>query len=134
MNLRSFQQAMGRAPMRVPYARLQPATPTPLPPEALYHFWHPEREGVEPCPDWFVDRLASVHRDLRVVRPPANAPLASHAWLVWFKQPRITHWLSPGWQLLFVWQQREEIDGQTRLTPLPLDERVLANLYGISAM
>lgn len=130
----AFRSIVGREPGAVPFARLQPATPKPLPRESLYHYWYPAREGVEPAPRWFADRLTDLHKDLACCRPPANAPTPSHAWLVWYKVDRVTHPLCPGWSLLFVWQDRsEDLKGAIVLTPLPLDERVFANLYRISA-
>lgn len=130
----AFTRLVGRAPGRVPYAKLQPATPTPLPREALYHWWHPDRDGSEPCPKDFAQRLKIVHRDLAICRPPASAPTASCAWIVWYRVPRITHPLCPGWQLLFVWQAKDDADSQRPvLTPLPLDERIFANLVRVSA-
>lgn len=133
MNPKAFQRAMGRMPRRIPYGSYTPDEPKALPPEALMHFWHPERDGVEPCPADFAATLATIHRDLRMVRPPLRAPTVSTPWVMWIRQPRITHWISPGWQLLFCWQDRTEIDGRATLTPLPLDGRVFANLYKISA-
>lgn len=102
------------------------ATPKALPPEALYHYWYPGREGIEPCPTDFAVRLAEVHADLAIVKPPPQAPTPTRPWLVWYRKPAVTYWLSPGWLLLFAWQTR---DGE----PLPLDNRVFANLYRISA-
>lgn len=103
------------------------ATTAPeLPAAALYHFWYPERDGVEPCPRAFDEQLKRVHRDLAICRPPGQAPTISHPWLVWYRKPEVTHWLSPGWTMLFCWQT---IDKE----PLPLDNRVFANLYRISA-
>lgn len=124
----AFKRALGRNPQRVPYARMPvPSSNTPLDPGALYHYWYPGREGVEPCPKDFLQRLSEFHRDLAICRPPAGAPMPSKPWLVWYRKSAITHWLSPGWLLLFVWQDVDR-------TPLPLDNRVFANLYRISAM
>lgn len=135
MNPQAFARAIGRMPRRIPFANFIPETPKPLDREALPHYWHPDRMGVEHAPGHFRNELLRIHPDLACCRPPANAPTPSHAWLVWYKKPAIRHELSPGWLLLFVWQEREEIGNghPDRLTPLPLDNRVFANLYRISA-
>lgn len=94
---------------------------------ALFHFWHPDREGVEACPPEFDRKLKLLHPDLACVRPPAGASrlgLRSRCWLVWWKCPRITHPISPGWMLLVAWHNEDDA-----CTPLPLDDRVLANIY-----
>ena len=128
MNRWAFQRAMGRQPMRRPYGTMiLPPAPEPLAPAALYHYWYPGRDGVEPCPKDFAARLADVHADLAICRPPPRAPTSSHPWLVWYRKPAITHWFSPGWMLIFVWQARDK-------TPLPLDDRLFANLYRCSVM
>lgn len=113
-------------PLGTPAFTMPVAGRKPLPPEALYHFWHPNREGVERCPKGFAKELAAIHVDLAIVKPPAQAPTPTRPWLVWYRKPSISHYLSPGWMLLFAWQTRE---GE----PLPLDNRVFANLYRISA-
>jgi hypothetical protein len=97
----------------------------PLPQAALPHYWHPQREGVERPPDDFAEKLARIHVDLRVVRPPARAPVPVRCWLVWFPKPEITYNLCPGWHLKLAW-----VYG-TR--PLPLDERLLAAIYHFDA-
>ncbi len=134
MSIQGFKRAVGRVPGRVPFAKYRPETPKPLDPGALYHYWHPERDGVEACPTDFARELAHIHADLRICRPPMGAPCVSHPWLVWMRQPRIQHHLSPGWQLLFAWQERTEPEGKIVLRPLPLDGRIFANLYRISVM
>lgn len=141
MNPKAFQRAMGRMPQRIPFGKLVvPSTPKPLPREALMHFWYPEREGVEQAPPRTQKQLARIHRDLRAVRPPASAPTPSHAWAIWYRKPEITHELSPGWFMFFVWQERgEHYDDSkgmvTTLTPLSLDDpRLIANIYRFSAM
>lgn len=95
----------------------------PLPPAALDVYWHPERDGVEPAPEHIRQELARISDRLAIVRPPGNAPLtASRAYLVWYRKPSVTHRLCPGWSLMFDWRGR---DG----APLPLDERVFANIW-----
>lgn len=125
----AFRRQMGRNPQRLPLAHGIPIrTPKPLEQAALYHYWHPDRDGVESCPTHFATRLADFHRDLAICRPPGQAPTISRPWLVWYRKSSVTHHLSPGWVLLFCWQTPPP-----ELTPLPLDERVFANLYTISA-
>lgn len=125
-NPEAFRRATGRYPRRIPYGTMQVTPRVALPAQALYHFWNPDRDGVEPCPKAFDAKLKALHTDLAMCRPPARAPLKSHPWLCWYRKPEVTHWLSPGWTLLFCWQEPS-------LKPLPLDDRVLANLYTISA-
>lgn len=122
----AFQQAMGRRPARVgmggqPFHEPITSVPT-LDRAALPFYWHPQRHGVEEAPAWFAAQLAGMHADLRCVRPPANAPLPYRAWTMWYRKPSITHALCPGWLLLFEWVSPTN-------EPLPLDNRVLANLY-----
>ena len=76
-----------------------------LPEAALDHYWYPEREGVEHAPEAFQRELALISPDVRVVRPPAGAPTYyKRAWLVWYRNGRVTHPLSPGWNLLRDWR------------------------------
>lgn len=125
---------MGRAPQRIPYATyVVPPAPKPLDPAALPHYWHPDRDGVEPCPRAFAEQLARISKDLAICRPPAGAPLTPRSWAVWYRRDRVKHHLCPGWLLLFIWQERGEIAGKLAARPLPLDERLFANLYRCSA-
>lgn len=119
---------MGRMPQRQPFGTLQLETPKPLDAGALFHFWYPGRDGIEMCPKDFGDRIRDeICADVEMCRPPGCAPMPQPApWIAWYRKPQVTHWLSPGWLLLFVWQTSDRI-------PLPLDERVFANLYRISA-
>lgn len=104
--------------------------PKVAPRESMDHFWHPNRAGAEHAPESFLRRLQDMNADLHCTRPPASAPLAggrAPAWILWYRRARITHPLSPGWLLLFVWKDRDDV-------PQPLDERVFAILYGASAL
>jgi len=113
--------------MRVGELRTAIRSSTPLDPGALIHFWHPDREGAEQAPAEFRRELALVHEDLAIVRPPPGAPLPTpRKWLVWYRKPTIRHPLCPGWLLLFVWPP-DPYD------PIPLDNRIFANLYMIDA-
>lgn len=94
---------------------------------ALDHYWHPNRDGVEQAPEDFQRELTLISDDVKVVRPPANAPLAyKRAWLVWYRKASVTHHLSPGWLMLREWRTAS---GE----PLPLDARVFSYLYSVSA-
>ena len=98
-----------------------------LPEAAIDHYWHPDREGVEQAPEWFQRELASISPDVRMVRPPAGAPTYyKRAWLLWYRSPRVTHALSPGWLMLRAWRD-------VRDEPLPLDPRAFSYLYSVSA-
>ena len=96
---------------------------------AMDFYWHPDRDGVEQAPKPFMRDLRAVdqHDRVRVVRPPAGAPLFySRAYLIWYRKPLITHYLSPGWLLLRHWR---DAAGE----PMPLDGRVFSYLYSVSA-
>lgn len=120
---------MGRMPGRTRPFSEQAIKPYKAAPQAiLMHYWHPDRMGVETAPPETQTRLADIHADLAIVRPPARAPVRVHCWLVWYRKPTITHPLSPGWLLLFPWMDETG-------TPLPLDDdRVYYNIYTRSAM
>ena len=98
-----------------------------LPEAALDHYWHPDREGVEQAPEHFRRELELISPDVKVVRPPASAPTYYPlAWLAWYRNHRVTHYLSPGWLMLREWRDRNRV-------PLPLDQRVFSYLYSVSA-
>lgn len=115
-------------PGRTQPFNLRPKTKhDPLPQEALDHFWHPNRPGVEQAPADVRKMLAEIHPKLRCVRPPAGAPMhhGYHPWIVWFEYPETTHPLCPGWKLVLVWRNPDTME------PLPLDGRLYGNLYMI---
>jgi hypothetical protein len=85
------------------------------------YYWYPGRFGVQLAPEWFRKRLKEIHLDLEVTWHPIT-----QRWLVWYKRPRIQHALCPGWLLLF---PVETSWGAF----VPLDERVLAAIYQVSA-
>ncbi len=104
-------------------------TDTELPEAGIDHYWHPDREGVEQAPQDFLRDLKAIdHQDrVRIVRPPPNAPMYyKRAYLLWYRNPRVTHYLSPGWMMLRDWR---DVNGE----PLPLDSRVFSYLYSVSA-
>lgn len=130
-----LQRAIGRRPtkvgvngekFRVPIRTSAP-TEEESDPAALDHYWHPDRDGVESAPSAFQRELELISTDVRVVRPPANAPLLQpRAWLIWYRCGRVTHPLSPGWLMIRDWR-----DGKGQ--PLRLDDRVFSLLYAQSA-
>lgn len=94
-----------------------------LPPEGLDQFWHPDRDGVERPPEAFQRALTEISGKLAVCRPPSRAPLTKpRAWLVWYRKASVKHHLCPGWALMFDWRDRND-------QPLPLDQRVFANIW-----
>ena len=127
MRVSSFKRLMGRRPRRRrPFALPLIPKHEPLPRAALPHYWHPDRAGVEMCSDDFAEQLRDIYPDLRACRPPAGAPIRQRRWAVWVRKPAVTHALCPGWLLLFQWPPEP-------YRPIPLDNRVFANLYQISA-
>jgi len=129
-----FRHAMGRDPGKVnPFQMpVSSRTPVPLPPAALFHYWHPEREGVEHCPKEFDRPLKLVHPGLYITRPPSGTPkgdkhAADQRWIVWQRNPSTRHPLCPGWSLLFLWPPRD-------YEPIPLDNRIFANLAIINPL
>jgi hypothetical protein len=123
----TFRRHMGRNPGKTAKFSVQGIKPYKAAPQAiLQHYWHPERTGSEPAPEDIRLKLATIHADLDICRPPPRAPVRVNCWLVWYRCPRVTHVLSPGWLLLFPWL--DEAD-----QPLPLDDgRVFANIYARS--
>lgn len=109
-------------PIAVPLA---PELYRPLPQAALPHYWHPQREGVERPPDDYATKLANIHPDLRLVRPPERAPVPLRCWLLWFPKAEVTHPLCPGWHLKLAWCYGRHA--------LPLDERLFAAIYHFDA-
>jgi hypothetical protein len=97
--------------------RVPVASPTPPPVEEELHFWHPQRFGVTFGPESFRKKLKGVHEDLDVTWHPIQ-----HRWLVWYRRPRITNKLCPGWLMLFVVEDSEQ-------RYVPLDDRALAAVY-----
>lgn len=89
-----------------------------MPQAALFHYWHPQRFGVTEAPEDFQARLHEIHPRLRVVHSPVHK-----RWLVWHQDPTVTHNLCPGWKLVLIWMAAGT-GGY-----LPLDNRLLANLY-----
>lgn len=128
----AFKSAMGREPGRVnPFAQ-ETAKPQELDRAALFHYWHPDRQGVERAPAHFAKELTKIagtntdgEPNAVCVRPPAGAPVRSRCWLVFKRNKEITHALSPGWFLVLAWHN----DDYPHPKPLPLDNRLFANLY-----
>lgn len=89
----------------------------PPPVEESLNFWHPNRFGVTFAPSDFRKKLRTLHEDLEVTWHPTR-----HRWIVWYRRPRISHPLSPGWLLLLV------VETSTN-DYVPLDDRTLAAVY-----
>src|SRR5690348_10763831 len=89
---------------------------SPVGPEMLPHYWHPNRPDSQLAPEWFRKQLKAIDQDLEVCWSPVH-----ERWLVWHRNGRVTHHLCPGWLLLFV---HHGADGSYR----PLDERLLARV------
>jgi hypothetical protein len=120
-----FGRPVGQVAPRTGPITVTPQKTQPLDREALPHFWHPDRFGVEHPPDEWRQKLSAVHEDLRLTRAPARAPVSVRCWQLWMKKGSITHALCPGWSLLMLWQFNNE--------PLPLDERLFAAIYHFDA-
>lgn len=125
---------MGRDPGKVRGFQqpLNTQTPKPLDRGALFHYWHPDRDGVEFAPATVAKELTEIagvdergRPKLVCVRPPKGAPVRCNCWLVFKRSPEVTHELSPGWFLVMAWHDGKEPDP----APLPLDPRLYANLY-----
>lgn len=127
MRVGAFKDLLGRRPTRGQSFGIEPSRISyhqKLPREGMDQWWHPNRFGVEQAPDWFTVRLHELSPKLAITRPPGRAPLAfkRRSWLVWCQEPLVTHPICAGWSLLFAWETPDR-------TPLPLDNRLFANLY-----
>lgn len=121
----AFQRATGRQPQRVgEFSESMKRSPGEvLPPQAMFHYWHPDRLGVEHCSHDFDDKLKAIHHGLHACRPPANVPApADQRWIIWQRDATQRNKLCPGWKLLFLWPSPQDSE------PIPLDHRVFANL------
>lgn len=103
-----------------------------LDPGALYHFWHPDRDGVEFAADDVQRKLVEIggvdhdgRANLICTRPPAGAPIRCRGWNVFYRKITITHHLSPGWMLILAWNDGDEPHPK----PLAIDNRFYANLW-----
>ena len=123
MRPETFKRAMGRYPQRgTPFALSVDKGTAKLPPAALFHYWHPEREAVELCPREFDRQLKQIHPGLACCRPPAAVPApCDQRWILWQRDETIRYYLCRGWKLLFLWPPKD-------FDPIPLDNRVFANL------
>lgn len=125
MNISRFAAGFGRRPSRTPSFGVQRQRKAALPAAALHHYWYPDRPGAEPAPSAVAKALLQIHPSLRLVKPPASAPIHTgfHPWIVWFRNPEVRHPLCPGWQLVMIWEHPDTHE------PLPLDNRLYANCY-----
>lgn len=108
--IRSVYGSRGRLPITHEIQR-----PRALGPEFNPWYWTPNHYAIVKAPDWFMKDVKAVSEDLEVCWNPIT-----ERWQVWVqaKTPR-------GWRLLFI----HHLDGAY----LPLDERLLARLYGIDS-
>lgn len=90
-------------------------------PEANHRFWNPSRAGVVFAPERFQVELHRIDADLEVTWDNYN-----ERWLVWQRNPGLKSELNRGWSLLFVVRYADQ-------SYMPLDERVFARIYEISA-
>lgn len=86
-------------------------------PEIIPYWWYPGRLGVELAPQDFLDKLVAIHPSLSCTKYPLDG-----TWMLWSRNPEVTHRFCPGWSLLFLWMDEKQ-------KPLPLDSRVFFNLY-----
>lgn len=93
------------------------ATRTVKGPETSWSYFHPGRIDAVFAPAAFRAQVHAIDPNLDVVQHPIH-----ERWCVWVKNPRVTHWMCPGWQLLFPVRYA---DGSF----MPLDARTLAMIY-----
>lgn len=96
------------------------AKPQALDPATSWAFFHPGRVDARFAPADFTGKLHELDPHLEVVWHPLR-----ERWCVWVRNPRITHRLCRGWQLLFPVRYP---DGSY----CPLDERTLAEIVNRS--
>ena len=101
---------------RQPTFRIEHHRPERVGPEIMPQWWHPQRFGVRFAPDGFREDLRPVDPDLDCTWTPVD-----ERWLVFQRDPTVTHALCNGWSLKLVC---EDALGQY----LPLDAWILANL------
>lgn len=95
--------------------------PKALAPETSWNFFHPNRVDARYAPAEFRAKVHAIDANLDVVWHPIQ-----ERWCVWVRNPRITHWMCKGWQMLFPVRYP---DGRF----MPLDERTLAAIFDRSA-
>lgn len=96
------------------------AKPTALGPETSWSYFHPNRVDVLYAPADFRARVRALDPQLDVTWHPIH-----ERWCVWVRNPRIRHWMCPGWQLLFPVKYASG-------AYMPLDERTLAEIVNRS--
>lgn len=113
--LRAVRTPKATAPITLPVAKPQKRGP-----ETSWSFFHPGRVDARFCPPEFRAKVKALDPKLDVVWHPIH-----ERWCVWVQNPRITHWMCAGWQLLF---PVKHSDGSY----CPLDERTLAEIVNRS--
>lgn len=101
--------------------RIPHSAPAQLGPEHSWHFFHPDRFGVQLAPEEFRKKLKEIDSRLEVTWHPVK-----ERWLVWARDPHITFHLCPNWSLIFVWE------GMNSGCYMPLDNRCLALVFARS--
>lgn len=91
--------------------------PKALGPETSWSYFHPGRVDARPAPADFRALVQGIDPNLDVIWHPVY-----ERWCVWVRNPRITHWICAGWQMLFVVRYP---DGAY----MPLDTRTLATIF-----
>lgn len=94
------------------------AAPKAGDPASATRYFSPNRGGVRFGPEWFRRELHEIDPRLEVTWHPLM-----ERWLIWAKNPEITFWMHPGWQLLF------PVQSHPSGAYLPLDARTLAKVY-----
>lgn len=94
------------------------ATP---PQESNPRFWNPSRAGVRFAPDEIRNQLHAIDEDLDITWDNYN-----ERWVVWHRNPNLKSALNRGWSLLFILRYADQ-------SYMPLDQRVFARIYEISA-
>lgn len=90
-------------------------------PSTSWSYFPPSRVDVRFAPSDFRAKVNAIDPNLEVVWHPIH-----ERWCVWVRNPRITHWMCKGWQMLFPVRYQ---DGSF----MPLDERTLAAIFDRSA-
>lgn len=90
-------------------------------PESNPRFWNPNQAGVLFAPDSVMRKLKDIDPDLSITWDNF-----AERWIIWVKNPKLVSAVNRGWTLLFILRYA---DG----SHMPLDERLFARIYEISA-
>lgn len=92
------------------------STPKAIDATGSWSYFHPGRVDARFAPADFRAMVHAIDPQLEIVWHPVH-----ERWCVWVKNPRITHWICPGWQMLFAVRYG---DGSY----MPLDARTCAEI------